>query len=314
MEEKSQFSDGLEQTLEQHKKHLDQTQLPKIKERFETFYGNYKNFYNVLLRKSMIKEDPYKGEQKISEIELPPDTEVSEIEKDDQIGLRLSMFDDQLSFLLSYYHFSVDYLSLKRIKLLAGLTKFINWHNLATSSPRVNTRHLAVMVGKVRGGSDTFSIQVLNSAQGQLTSIGNEIMKSLKDLTLHHRERYKLEVRRGVIDLMDISPEAAVAINSARKKRRKVIAVGTSTVRAIETVAVSGFQVSPKRGWTDKFIYPPNKFQMIDAMITNFHQPQSTLLMMVSAFAGLDLILKAYKEAKKKDYRFLSYGDAMLIL
>ena len=115
-------------------------------------------------------------------------------------------------------------------------------------------------------------------------------------------------------EYFEVSPAAAMAINTARKKRRKVIAVGTSTVRAIETVAVSGFQVSPKRGWTDKFIYPPNQFQMIDAMITNFHQPQSTLLMMVSAFAGLELILKAYKEAKKHDYRFLSYGDAMLII
>jgi S-adenosylmethionine:tRNA ribosyltransferase-isomerase len=105
-----------------------------------------------------------------------------------------------------------------------------------------------------------------------------------------------------------------MALNEARKKRRKVIGVGTSTVRAIETVAVSGFQVSPKRGWTDKFIYPPYKFKMIDTLITNFHQPQSTLLMMVSAFAGRDLILKAYQEAKKNDYRFLSYGDAMLIL
>ena len=105
-----------------------------------------------------------------------------------------------------------------------------------------------------------------------------------------------------------------MAINNARKKRRKVIAVGTSPARAVETVAVSGFQVSPKRGWTDKFIYPPYNFQMIDAMITNFHQPQSTLLMMMSAFAGRDLMLKAYKEAKKNDYRFLSYGDAMLIL
>lgn len=115
-------------------------------------------------------------------------------------------------------------------------------------------------------------------------------------------------------EYFEVSLDAAMAINNTRKKRRKVIAVGTSTVRAIETVAVSGFQVSPKRGWTDKFIYPPYKFQMIDVMITNFHQPQSTLLMMVSAFAGLDLILKAYKEAKKNDYRFLSYGDAMLIL
>ena len=115
-------------------------------------------------------------------------------------------------------------------------------------------------------------------------------------------------------EYFEVSPAAALAINTARKKRRKVFAVGTSTVRAIETVAVSGFQVSPKRGWTDKFIYPPYNFKMVDAMITNFHQPQSTLLMMVSAFANREMILKAYNEAKKKDYHFLSYGDAMLIL
>ena len=69
-----------------------------------------------------------------------------------------------------------------------------------------------------------------------------------------------------------------------------------------------------KRGWTDKFIYPPYDFKMVDALITNFHQPKSTLLMMVSAFATRKLIMKAYREAKKHDYRFLSYGDAMLIL
>ena len=100
----------------------------------------------------------------------------------------------------------------------------------------------------------------------------------------------------------------------AAKKRKKVFAVGTSTVRSLETVAVSGFQVSPKRGWTDKFIYPPYDFKMVDAMITNFHQPKSTLLMMISAFADRDLIMKAYREAKKNNYRFLSYGDAMLIM
>jgi len=77
---------------------------------------------------------------------------------------------------------------------------------------------------------------------------------------------------------------------------------------------VSGFQVTPKRGWTDKFIYPPYDFKMVDGLITNFHQPKSTLLMMVSAFATRKLIMKAYREAKKHDYRFLSYGDAMLII
>ena len=114
-------------------------------------------------------------------------------------------------------------------------------------------------------------------------------------------------------EYFEVSPQTSMAINQARKRHRKIIAVGTSTVRALETIAISGFQVTPKRGWTDKFIYPPYDYKMVDKMITNFHTPQSTLLMMVSAFAGRKLIKKAYLEAKKKDYRFLSYGDAMII-
>lgn len=115
-------------------------------------------------------------------------------------------------------------------------------------------------------------------------------------------------------EYFEVSPRTAIAINEARAKRRKIVAVGTSTVRALETVVVSGFQVSPKRGWTDKFIYPPYDFKMIDGMVTNFHQPKSTLLILVSAFAGLDFVKKAYKEAKSKKYNFLSYGDTTLII
>ena len=114
-------------------------------------------------------------------------------------------------------------------------------------------------------------------------------------------------------EYFEVSPKTALAINETKKKRRKVYAVGTSSVRGLETVAVSGFQVSPKRGWTDKFIYPPYKFKMVNGIITNFHQPKSTLLMMISAFSERDIIMKAYREAKKHNYRFLSYGDAMFI-
>ena len=115
-------------------------------------------------------------------------------------------------------------------------------------------------------------------------------------------------------EYFEVSPKVALAINEARKKHRRIVAVGTSTVRALETVVVSGFQVSPKRGWTDKFIYPPYDFKMVDRMITNFHTPKSTLMMMVSAFSDRDLMMKAYREAKKNDYRFLSYGDSMIIV
>jgi S-adenosylmethionine:tRNA ribosyltransferase-isomerase len=115
-------------------------------------------------------------------------------------------------------------------------------------------------------------------------------------------------------EYFEVSPKTAMAINEARKKHRKIVAIGTSTIRALETVVVSGFMVSPKRGWTDKFIYPPYEYKMVDSMVTNFHMPKSTLMMMVSAFADINLLKKAYREAKKYDYRFLSYGDAMIIV
>ena len=143
----------------------------------------------------------------------------------------------------------------------------------------------------------------------------------VKNITLHiglgtFRPVQVEDLNRHQMDseYFEVSPDTSMAINQARKRHRKIIAVGTSTVRALETIAISGFQVTPKRGWTDKFIYPPYEYKMVDKMITNFHTPQSTLLMMVSAFAGRKLIKKAYLEAKKNKYRFLSYGDAMIIL
>ncbi|MBT3274182.1 MAG: hypothetical protein HN368_13575 [Spirochaetales bacterium] len=223
MEGNTKFNEDLEKALERNRNYLELTRLPQVKARFESYTGTFQNFHNVLLRKSLIKEDPYKADQKISEIVLPQDAEVSEIEKNNQIGLRLSMFDSQLAFLLNYYQFTVDYLSLKRIKLLGGLTRFINWDNLSTSSTSVNTRLLAELVGKVRGGSDAFSIQVLNNAQSQLASLGNEIVRSLKDLSRYHRERYKLEIRKSVFDFLNLTPEQvqtnkASAIAAVKKK------------------------------------------------------------------------------------------------
>ena len=115
-------------------------------------------------------------------------------------------------------------------------------------------------------------------------------------------------------EFFQVPAETAIAINETRDRGKRIFAVGTSTVRALETVVVSGFQVSPKRGWTDKFIYPPYDFKMTDGIVTNFHEPKSTLLMLVSAFADRKLIFKAYRAAKREKYMFLSYGDAMMIV
>jgi len=126
----------------------------------------------------------------------------------------------------------------------------------------------------------------------------------VEDLTRHHMDS----------EYYDIPPETAETINDAKRKKKKIWTVGTSTNRALETVVVSGFEITPKRGWTDKFIYPPYKFKMCDRLITNFHQPKSTLMMLVSAFSSKDIVLNTYQEAIKKKYKFYSYGDAMLLL
>ncbi len=117
-----------------------------------------------------------------------------------------------------------------------------------------------------------------------------------------------------------VSPEAARRINDAQR----VVAVGTTVVRVLETTArktrllkavkLSKRQIEPESGETDLFIYPPFTFRAIDALLTNFHLPRSTLLMLVSAFAGREFLLRAYEKAIRERYRFYSYGDCMLIL
>ncbi len=111
-----------------------------------------------------------------------------------------------------------------------------------------------------------------------------------------------------------ISEEACNIVNSAKEKKRKVCCIGTTSMRAIESSVSSARTLNPYVGWTNKFIFPPYDFSIADCMVTNFHTPKSTLLMMVSAFCGHDLMKKAYEEAIKEKYRFYSYGDAMLIL
>lgn len=124
-----------------------------------------------------------------------------------------------------------------------------------------------------------------------------------EDITQHkmHREDY------------DIPEESAVRINKALQEGRRVIAVGTTSTRALESSCVNGV-IRPSFGSTDIFIYPGYDFKVVSGLITNFHLPKSTLLMLVSALAGRENVLRAYAEAVKERYRFFSFGDAMLII
>ena len=113
---------------------------------------------------------------------------------------------------------------------------------------------------------------------------------------------------------MKITQEACDIINNAKANKKRVCCVGTTAMRAMESTVSSQRTLNPFEGWTNKFIFPPYEFSLADAMITNFHIPKSTLLMMGAAFCGHDLMMKAYKIAIEEKYRFYSYGDAMLII
>ncbi|MFI3330898.1 MAG: tRNA preQ1(34) S-adenosylmethionine ribosyltransferase-isomerase QueA [Rikenellaceae bacterium] len=134
--------------------------------------------------------------------------------------------------------------------------------------------------------------------------LGNFRTVNVEDLTKH-----KMDSEQIVI-----SPKASEEVNSAKKQGHKICAVGTTVMRSIESSVSTAGQLKPYTGWTNKFIFTPYEFSVADSMITNFHLPYSTQLMMVAAFGGYNTIMNAYKIAQEEGYRFGTYGDAMLIL
>ena len=126
----------------------------------------------------------------------------------------------------------------------------------------------------------------------------------VEDVTKHHMHS----------EFYMVSREAADTINGARALGGRIICVGTTSCRTIESAAAEDGTLKECSGWTDIFIYPGYRFKVLDGLITNFHLPESTLLMLVSALAGKEHIMEAYEEAVKEKYRFFSFGDAMLIL
>jgi S-adenosylmethionine:tRNA ribosyltransferase-isomerase len=134
--------------------------------------------------------------------------------------------------------------------------------------------------------------------------LGNFRTIEVEDLTKH-----KMDSEEMLIEEL-----ATTIINNAKENRKKIVSVGTTTMKALETaVSISG-KVKPYKGWTNKFIFPPYDFTVADALVTNFHLPMSSMMMMAAAFAGYDFLMEAYKEAIAEKYKFFTYGDAMLII
>lgn len=150
-----------------------------------------------------------------------------------------------------------------------------------------------------------FEIKGVNFAEVTLhVGLGNFRSVDVEDLTKH-----KMDSEQIIID-----DKAVEIVSNAKDLKRNVCAVGTTVMRTIESSVSTYGYLKPYDGWTNKFIFPPYEFSVASRMISNFHLPQSTLLMMVSAFAGYDFLFEAYNEAIKEKYRFGTYGDGMLIL
>ena len=171
-------------------------------------------------------------------------------------------------------------------------------HDGSVAAPTAGLHFTTELLEKIREKGVKIATVTLHVGMGTFRPVKED------DITRHHMHS----------EYCRIEPEAAEIINSTKKNKGRVIAIGTTACRTIESRAGEGGGVMVGAGKTDIFIYPGYEFKVMDGLLTNFHLPESTLIMLVSAFTGKDATLAAYKEAVKLEYRFFSYGDAMLIL
>ena len=134
--------------------------------------------------------------------------------------------------------------------------------------------------------------------------VGNFRNIDVEDLSKHKMDSEEMYIPQHTVDI----------VNEAINNKKKVVAVGTTTMKAMESSVTISKHLKPYEGWTNKFIFPPYEFSIANAMITNFHAPKTPMMMLTAAYTGYDLLMKAYKEAIKRKYNFLTYGDAMLII
>ncbi len=168
----------------------------------------------------------------------------------------------------------------------------------AVAAPTAGLHFTKELLGKLRQKGIKTAKITLHIGLGTFRKV------EVEDLTKHKMDS----------EFYQVDQEAADIINETIDAKRKVWVVGTSTVRALESSTTADRHAKPSMGWTDKFIYPPYQFKIADCLITNFHMPESTLIILAAAFGGRELVMKSYKKAIKDGYRFFSYGDAMAIV
>ncbi len=200
------FQNTLLEAIDRRREWLDRTEVPRLKEEFRVYQSAFGGLYQVLLKKGIIHEDPYKNEEKIGDLQIPSEKPFLENERIDQMSMRLSHFEGQLDFLVNFFQFSADHFTLERIKRVLGLTKYFAWTNLSTNSPYINTRSLVEIINLVKGGNDQLSIGLIADALQHLGKSSKEVFRILKELTDFQRENYKVELRIRFLDAQSLDP------------------------------------------------------------------------------------------------------------
>ncbi len=168
----------------------------------------------------------------------------------------------------------------------------------SVAAPTAGLHFTTKLLDKMKAKGATIVPVILHIGLGTFRPV------EVEDLTKHKMDS----------EFFEVPVKSAEIINKAMDAKKNIFVIGTSSTRALETSVTAEGRVKPGRGWTDKFIYPFYDFKIVDKLVTNFHAEESTLLILVCAFAETDFVMKAYKKALKDGYRFLSYGDAMLII
>ncbi len=199
------FTEQLEDALNSFREEIEHSELNQLRDDFRMFYAAFEGLYRTFKKKRLIEDDPYRFEAKVSELEIPDESNFLENERDDKMTVRLSNLDAQLDYINNYFQFSLEQLTLERIKRLAKITQYIRWNDLSDTNPNINTQSVAIYTHKLKHDGDTLSTAIAKDSQDQLIKYGKSIRRRLKQITRYHRENYKLQVRQNVTDHLDLA-------------------------------------------------------------------------------------------------------------
>ena len=228
MSESEGFQAQLAEAVEAKSRFLTEKTLPQLRESFRMFQTLFENLYNILLRKALIQEDPYKYEQKVSEIEVPPKGDILDIEKSDKLSQRLSAFHAQLEYLNTYHQFSLEFMDLQRVRRIIALVQYINWSNVSEASADATTAVLAETLSKIRPGSDNVSTGIISTSLTQMQKLYRTVLAQLREILGFQKQSYKLMLRQELFGSIRQKLETSYAVGVDKAYDRLKVAFASA--------------------------------------------------------------------------------------